>query len=257
MNILFIGDIVGAGGRKIVIDQLPALKSELKPDIIIANGENAAHGKGITSKIYRQLINAGIDVITLGNHAFSKSEILKDIDKLDRLIRPKNMNPLTPGKAYVEVDVNGTTLGICNLYGQVFMENASGPWKDAMDEILDQTKADVYFVDFHGETTGEKQTFLYTYFHRVSAIVGTHTHVQTADNQVMDGCAFICDVGMCGVKRSILGRDVDEVLDRTLYHQKTHYTPATGPTQLNAVLIEVDEKSKRALSIQRIVREGI
>lgn len=252
MNILFIGDIVGAPGRKMVLNHLKQLKETYQIDLTIANGENSAHGKGITSKIYQQFITAGIDVITLGNHAFSKSEIMPYLNGLPRLVRPKNMLPLKGGQSVLTIAAASLNVAVINLYGEVFMDHVGGSWKDAMDDILSQVKADVYFVDFHGEATSEKQTFFYLYQDRISAVVGTHTHVQTADEKVDQGCAYISDVGMCGAIRSVLGRDVDEVINRTIFQEKTHYTVAEGAAMLNAVVITIDEDSKRARAIQRL-----
>ncbi len=183
MNILFIGDIVGASGRKIVLNHLDDLKQAYSIDFTIVNGENSAHGKGITSKIYKQFVHAGIDVVTLGNHAFSKSEIIPYLADCDALLRPINMLPLKGGQGFTIVPVNNSRVCVVNLYGEVFMDHVGGSWYEAMNDVLQKTEADIYIVDFHGETTSEKQTFFYLFKDRVSAIIGTHTH---------EGCGRLC-----------------------------------------------------------------
>lgn len=249
MKILFIGDIVGRPGRTLFKESIQQLKQEYQFDTLIVNGENSAHGKGITPKLYQEFIKSGVDVITLGNHAFAKKDILEEVDCCDHLIRPKNILPQDIGKSHTIIKTKEGTLAVHNILGQVFMNNVSeSPFK-AFQDSLDSIKADMHFVDFHGEATAEKQTFFYTFKNQCVAIVGTHTHVTTADEMVLDGCAYISDVGMTGVTQSILGRDIQEVL-LNLSGEKTHYTVASGKSHLSAVLIEI--QNKRAISIERI-----
>ena len=252
MRILFIGDIVGSPGRQMLQQHLPALKEKIGPDLTIVNGENAAHGKGITKKIYYQLLGCGADYITMGNHTFSKSELKMFIQEADRLIRPVNLAPVELGEGVRIVRVNGKRIGMVNLCGEVFMDNVVRSPFECMSEILNRTLADLWFVDFHGETTGEKETFAQVFADRCVMIVGTHTHVQTADEQLMRGCAYISDAGMCGAFDSILGRDKREVIERTLYQIKTRYTVAEGPAMLCGVWAEIDETTGRATHIERI-----
>lgn len=252
MKILFIGDIVGSAGRQMLIEHLPALKRRIQPDLTIVNGENAAHGKGITRKIYYQLLNAGADFITMGNHTFSKSELKMFISEADRLIRPDNLAPTDLGESVRITKVKDLTVGMVNMCGEVFMDNIVESPFSSMEAILKQHQADLWFVDFHGETTGEKQTFAQIFADRCVMIVGTHTHIQTADDQILRGCGYISDVGMCGVFDSILGRDKDEVIARTLYQEKTRYTVAEGPGMLCGVWVDIDENTRRAVAIERI-----
>ena len=248
MRILFIGDIVGSPGRQMLQQHLPALKEKICPDLTIVNGENAAHGKGITKKIYYQLLGCGADYITMGNHTFSKSELKMFIQEADRLIRPVNLAPVELGEGVRIARVNGKRIGMVNLCGEVFMDNVVRSPFECMSEILNRTLADLWFVDFHGETTGEKETFAQVFADRCVMIVGTHT----ADEQLMRGCAYISDAGMCGAFDSILGRDKREVIERTLYQIKTRYTVAEGPAMLCGVWAEIDETTGRATHIERI-----
>ena len=243
MRILFIGDIVGSPGRQMLQQHLPALKEKICPDLTIVNGENAAHGKGITKKIYYQLLGCGADYITMGNHTFSKSELKMFIQEADRLIRPVNLAPVELGEGVRIVRVNGKRIGMVNLCGEVFMDNVVRSPFECMSEILNRTLADLWFVDFHGETTGEKETFAQVFADRC---------VMIADEQLMRGCAYISDAGMCGAFDSILGRDKREVIERTLYQIKTRYTVAEGPAMLCGVWAEIDETTGRATHIERI-----
>ena len=255
MKILFFGDIVGRKGREVVIDNLLFIKEKYGIDLTIANGENSAHGKGITSKIYNSFINAGIDVITLGNHAFSKAEILDHLDYLDRLVCPYN-HELKPANAldYVIVSVKGLRVCVMNVLCAGMMNNVIKSPYESLDYLLKETenKADIFFVDLHGESTAEKRIVAEYYKNRVQAVIGTHTHVQTADERIIGKLAFISDAGMCGVYDSIIGRDIDECIKANILKEATHYTIAEGPALLNAVIIEIDEKEKRAVSIERL-----
>lgn len=252
MKILFIGDIVGASGRQIVVDHLSVLKEKHTPDFIIANGENSAHGKGITFKIYQQLIDAGIECITMGNHTFAKRELLEHLDECEHLLIPANMQGAILGQSHRIYYVNGYKLCVVSLYGESFMNNVDGNPYDKMEEILEHTSADFYFVDFHAESNSEKMLFTHMYADKVHAVVGTHTHVQTADNRIINKTAYITDVGMCGAKHSIIGRDIDEIYTNVIKKEKTYFKVATGEAFLNAVLVTIDEDNKQATSIERI-----
>lgn len=253
-----VGDVVGAVGRAMVAKYVPLIKEKEQVDLVICNGENAAHGKGITRKIYNQLLNYGVDVITMGNHTFSKEVLLEFVDELDQMVRPKNMEPVEGGKSTLVVEVKGKKIAISNLLGEVFMVNATGSPFDAMFEILDEYKdVDFHIVDLHGEVTSEKIAFAYQFYENVSVVVGTHTHVQTADERIVNQrCAAMSDLGMCGPYDSVLGRDIQEILTRFTTHEKTRYTIAQGRGIFCGCLIEIDESTNAATSIQRIqIRE--
>lgn len=252
MKVLFLGDIVGKSGRLCVKEQLPKMKERYQPDLIIANGENAAHGKGITRKIYQELREQGIDVITMGNHTFSKSDIYNFIEEADRLVRPANMEPLGYGQSTCVIEVKGKKVAISNLSGEIFMNNVVDSPFTCMEDILDEVDADLYFVDLHGETTSEKIAFAYHFAGRVNIVVGTHTHVQTADERIVYGTAAISDLGMCGAYTSVIGRDVNEVVTRFTTEEKTRYTVAEGPGIFCGLFVELDDISNRAIKIERI-----
>lgn len=252
MNLLFIGDIVGQAGREAVKRYLPALVETKKIDLVIANGENAAHGKGLTAKIYRQLKSYGVDVITLGNHAFSNDNIFNFIDEVEDVVRPANMEPLDYGKSSVVVEKKGKRIAVHNLSGEVFMYNITGSPFDYMKQMLASCDADIHVVDFHGEATSEKIAFTYYFAKQLAAVVGTHTHVQTADERLVYGCAAITDLGMCGAYTSVLGRDVEEILTRFTTGAKTRYKIAEGECIFCGAVVQIDDETNRACAIERI-----
>lgn len=251
MNILFIGDIVGASGRAAVKKHLPALKARYAIDFVIANGENAAHGKGITPRIYQELITGGIDCITLGNHAYSKSEVLAIKDQADRLVFPINLYPVSDLVQTKIFRVKNKTIAVSNVMTQVFMENVSQSPFDIMEQVLSSVSADIHLVDLHGEATSEKIAFAYQYKNSLGGVFGTHTHVQTADERIIDGCAFISDVGMTGPYDSIIGRDIEEVLQRIIHKKATKYTIAESEAVFSAVVVRFGDNN-RAEFIERI-----
>lgn len=252
MRILFVGDIVGVSGRQIVVDHLPMLKQQYDIDFTIANGENSAHGKGITKKIYNQLINAGIECITMGNHTFAKREIFDDYESCPELLVPANIDPVDFGNYYKVYTVKEKRICVVNLYGEAFMNRVGGSPYPFMDDVLENVKADYYFVDFHAESTSEKMLFANVYSEDINACVGTHTHVQTADERLIGRVAYITDVGMCGARDSIIGRDVEELYHNVILGEKTRYTVASGDSFLNAVVIDIDDTTMESKSIQRI-----
>lgn len=252
MRILFVGDVVGAVGRKMVGEHVQSLKGQHNVDLVIANGENSAHGKGITYKIYNQLLNYGVDVITMGNHTYSKDTIFNFIDDAKNMIVPMNLEPTGYGQYYKVVDVDGVKVCVCNLMCEVFMHNVDESPFTCMNEVLDDVDADIYFVDLHGEATSEKTAFANVFKDKLQVVVGTHTHVQTADERIIGKCAFISDVGMCGAYDSIIGRDVEEVTTRFLTNEKTRFTVADGEGIFSAVLIDIDTENKCATNISRI-----
>lgn len=251
MKVLFIGDIVGKSGRKAVEEQLFLLKKTHSIDLVLANAENAAHGKGITERIYHELLSYGIDYMSLGNHAFSKDDIKNFIQTADRLIRPSNMYPTEFGKGYVDFSIKNITFRFINLCGSVFMDNVvQNPFLEM--EKLKSNRIQCTIVDLHAEATSEKAAFSELYKENCVLIVGTHTHVQTADECIKDGCAFISDVGMTGPYKSIIGRDIQEVLNRFRGIISNKFTVADGDSVFSAVLVDIDESNYRATEIQRI-----
>lgn len=252
MNILFIGDIVGSTGREMLSKYLPELKQQYAIDLVIANGENSAHGKGITQKIYNQLLAYGVDMLTMGNHTFSKSDIYNFIDDADRMVRPANMDPVSYGESTRVLMVKNKRVAITNLCGEVWMNNIVDSPFACMEDVLENVEADIYLVDFHGETTSEKIAFTYQFAGVVQAVVGTHTHVQTADDRIVYGTAAISDLGMCGPYTSVIGRDVNEIITRFTTNEKTKYKIASGPGIFCGAVVEIDDHSNHATSITRI-----
>ncbi len=252
MKVLFVGDIVGKSGRNALFEHLPFLKEKYNYDLLIVNGENSAHGKGITRKIYDSFINAGVDCVTMGNHTFSKDNVLTFINEEKRIIRPANMDPKHIGRPAFITEVEGVKVGIYNIYGSIFMQQVNGNPILTMEELLVRYPSDIRIVDFHGEATSEKYAFMYYFKDQIQMVVGTHTHIQTADEAIFDRCAFICDVGMTGPYDSILGRDSDEVIKMMTSEEHTRYTVSDSKGMLCAVAVDIDVQQKRATSIERI-----
>lgn len=255
MKVLFFGDIVASQGREIVLSSIEGLKQKYKPDLVIANGENSAHGKGITYKIYNQIRNAGIDVITMGNHTFSKSDIYDSLELMDRLVCPRNhIKHVDECLDYVIVNVRNKRVCVTSVQCESMMNETSASAFETMDYILEKTKnkADIYIVDLHGETTAEKRIFAEYYKDKITAVLGTHTHVQTADERIIGNLAFISDVGMCGAYDSIIGRDINECLDSWVLKKETKYTIADNKALLSAVVFDINEDDNKAISIERI-----
>lgn len=256
MKILFIGDVVGSPGRDMIKDYLPKLKEKYHPTITIINGENAAAGKGITESIYRQFLEWGAQVITMGNHTWNKKEIYDFIDDAKYLIRPANFPENNPGKGIVYLNINGVQVAVINLQGRTFMPAIDDPFLK-VDELIEEAKkkTNIIFVDFHGEATSEKQALGWYVDGRVSAVVGTHTHTQTADERILhEGTAYITDVGMTGPYDGILGVEREAVLKRFLTSMPVRFeTTKEGRAQLNAVLISIDDRTGKAEKIQRIL----
>ena len=255
MRILFLGDIVGKSGRDIVSSLLYDLKKKYQTDLVIVNAENAAHGKGITYKIYKQLMNEGIDYITMGNHTFSKAEIYDHIDDMDRLVVPYNHSKRTTDNYYKLISYKGMKICLTNIMGSVLMPEADSDPYTAFKAVMEKTQQlepDFYFVDLHAETTAEKRIFLEYFKDKAKIVIGTHTHVQTADEAIIHRCAFITDAGMCGAYCSIIGRDIEESIKAGIDKEKTIYKIASGTGILCGVVIEIDDKKKIPVDIQRI-----
>ncbi|HEX8312361.1 MAG TPA: TIGR00282 family metallophosphoesterase [Chthoniobacteraceae bacterium] len=257
LKLLFLGDIVGEPGRKAVIDLVPRLKEEQAIDFVIVNGENSANGRGITPKISIDLLRCGIAVITTGDHIWDQKEILPFIDTEPRLLRPLNYPPNTPGQGSIVLDTPKGKIGVLNVQGRTFMnqplENPFLAIDAEVARLREETK--VLFVDVHAETTSEKIAMGRFLDGRVSAVCGTHTHTQTADEQIFPGgTAFLCDAGMCGPVESCLGREIYPIVQRFLTNRPILYPVAKGPVKLHGAIIEIDEQTGKALHIERFAR---
>ena len=255
MEVLFIGDIIGEPGRKIIRAQLGSMVEAYHPDLIIANGENAAGGFGITSEIADELLFLGIDVLTSGNHVWDKKEIEPYMAKQNRLIRPANYPEGNPGLGSVVIATRSVgDVAVLNLEGRVFMSNLEDPFRIAEREIEKLKKhTSVVIIDFHAEATSEKNALAWYLDGKASAIIGTHTHVQTADERVLPGgTAFITDVGMTGPTDSVIGVKKEQAIARFLYQTPHRFEIPKGPVHLCAVLIKIEEKTGKANSIERI-----
>jgi metallophosphoesterase (TIGR00282 family) len=255
MRILFIGDVVGKPGRRAVATLAPRLREERHIDFVIANGENSAHGAGLTASTVNALLTSGVDVITSGDHVWDQKEVYEVIEREPRLLRPLNFPPTAPGKGSTVVQLDGVPpVGVLNLIGRVFMPNTDCPFRAAEAEVARlRQKTNIIIVDLHAEATSEKIAMGRFLDGKVSAVIGTHTHVATADAQILpQGTAYISDAGMCGPHDSVLGRDVAAVLRRFLTQLPQKMEVAEGDVALCGVIVEVDENSGRARSIERI-----
>lgn len=255
MRLLFLGDVVGRSGRNAVIDALPRLRDRWQLDFVIVNGENAAGGFGITEKIHRELLDAGADAVTLGNHAFDQKETLVFIERQERLIRPINFPPGTPGRGAGLYEArNGAHVLVINAMGRVYMSELDCPFRAVEQELIScplGRGADAIVVDFHAEATSEKQAFGFFVDGRVSLVVGTHTHTPTSDERILPGgTAFMSDAGMCGDYVSVLGMSAEEPLHRFLTRiPKERFEPALGPATLSGLAVEIDDKTGMAQKV--------
>ena len=261
MRILFIGDIFARPGRTIVRERLPELVRQYSPDLLIANGENSAAGFGITPPLAEELFDLGIDVVTTGNHIWDKREIIDYFEMADgnehsparRVLRPANYPAGMPGWGVYQGDKNGIPYAVVNLQGRVFMTSNDDPFRGA-DHLLSQISAKIIFVDFHAEATSEKIALGWYLDGRVTAVVGTHTHVPTADESVLPGgTAYITDVGMTGPYDGVIGVKRDLVVNKFLSNMPVRFEPASGDVRLCAVVVDCDNATGRATSIQRIM----
>lgn len=255
MRILFVGDVVGSPGRQMIQDYVPKLKKKYSPTVTIINGENAAGGRGITEKIYRSFLEAGAQAVTLGNHAWDNREVFEFIDDAKYIVRPANFPEGTPGKGLIFLNSNGVEIAVINLQGRTFLPPLDCPFKK-VDELIAQAKkrTSIIFIDFHAEATSEKQALGWYVDGRATAVVGTHTHVQTADNRILPGgTAYITDVGMTGPYDGILGMERGAVLKKFLTALPVRFEVAEGRTQLSAVLIDVNPSTGKASRIERVL----
>jgi metallophosphoesterase (TIGR00282 family) len=255
LRILFLGDIIGEPGRRAVTELLPKLKQDSAVDFVIANGENAAAGRGITPRITIDLLRAGVAVITTGDHVWDQKELVGFIDTEPRLLRPLNYPDGTPGAGSIVLETAKGKVGVINVQGRTFMLPAlDNPFRQTLDEVEKlRLQTPVIFVDVHAETTSEKIALGRFLDGKVSAVAGTHTHVQTADEQIFPGgTAFICDAGMCGPTRSILGREIQPIIQRFYTSMPVNFPVAKGEVKVHGILVDVDESTGKAVQIQRV-----
>ena len=255
MKILFIGDIIGKPGRRAVKELLPSIVTGHEVDLVIANCENAASGFGVTRDVVEELYEARIDILTSGNHIWDKKEVLEFIDDYETLIRPANYPATAPGKGVVLMPIpGGDYVGVLNLAGRIFMQPMDCPFVAAKEAIARlKTKTNVIIVDIHAEATSEKKALAWYLDGQASAVLGTHTHVQTADNEVLPGgTAYISDAGMTGPFDSVIGIKKDIVIEKFLTQMPNKFDVAKNDVRLQGVILDVDAQNGRARSIERI-----
>ncbi len=258
ISVLFVGDVIGKPGRKTLKYFLPLLKEEFDIDFTIINGENLAAGYGITEKIKDEILKMGVDVITTGNHIWDKREGMELLKTVPELLRPANYKDDLPGKGYIIKSIgDGINMGVVNIQGRVFMPPIECPFDKVKNIIEDlKEKANIIFVDFHAEATSEKKAMGWFLDGEVSAIVGTHTHVQTADEEILSkGTAYISDVGMTGGFNSVIGMKIESALYRMLYGIGKRLEPSNERLKINGVVIDIDKNTGKAVNIVRINRE--
>lgn len=252
MEVLIIGDIFSSKGRDIAHKYI--LNNKKKYDLIIVNGENSASGFGITTKIAEEFFRLGVDVITLGNHTYDKKDIYEYLDKQDRIIRPANFSPLAPGKGYVVIQKNNLNICVMNLQGRVYMNAIDDPFSKAY-EIYEKLKdkVDIFICDFHAEATSEKKAMGYHLLNKAQIVFGTHTHVQTSDDRIIDNfTAYITDVGMTGPHDSILGVKKEIIIKKFKDNLPARFEPSEDGIRLNGIVVTIDEINKVATSIKRL-----
>jgi len=260
LRLLFLGDIIGEPGRRAVAEMLPGLKEAWEIDFVVVNGENSAAGRGITGKISIDLLRAGVAVITTGDHIWDQKELMGYIDTEPRLLRPINYPPETPGRGSIVLETAKGKIGVINVQGRTFMQpSLENPFLTIDEEVRrmrDETR--MIFVDVHAETTSEKIAMGRFLEGRVSAVAGTHTHVQTADEQIFPGgTAFICDVGMCGPTESVLGREIQPIVQRFLTSMPVNFPVAKGEVKLHGLLVDIDEITGKALAVRRVAEPHV
>jgi 2',3'-cyclic-nucleotide 2'-phosphodiesterase len=255
-RVLFVADVVGRPGREAVTVLLPQLKAEYEPHLTIVNGENAAGGFGITAKTAAEIRSAGADLITTGNHVWDQKQFVEEVTGLDDVLRPANFPPGVPGRGAALLTVDGERVLVVNLQGRLFMPDLDDPFQ-VVDKLLEaHPEARIVFCDMHAEATSEKQAMGWHLDGRVSAVVGTHTHVPTADHRVLPGgTAYVTDVGMVGPRDSVIGVNKDAALKRFLTGMPHRFETAGGVVTFNSVLVTISRPTGRAISIQRIDRE--
>ena len=253
-RILFIGDVMGRSGRSTVGNILPELREQYRPQLVIANGENLAGGLGLTQRTAQELFSYGVDILTTGNHIWDKKESLDYIDLEERILRPANYPQGVPGKGYRVVELeDGISVAVVNLAGRVFMMPLDNPFTAASRIISElRQKTNIIILDFHAEATSEKIAMGWYLDGQVSAVIGTHTHVQTADERILpEHTAYITDVGMTGPLNSVIGMDKESALQRFLTQMPSRFEVPKGDVVVCAVIVDIDPISGRALSIER------
>lgn len=259
MKILFLGDIVGSIGRKGVSMFLPQIREEYDIDLVIGNVENAAAGFGITEKVIKEIIDGGVDVLTGGNHIWDKKEGMHILESYERILRPANYPKGVPGKGYIILSYFGKKICIINLQGRIFMEAIDNPFT-VVEDIVEKVKKDtnIILVDMHAEATSEKMAMGYFLRGKVSAVIGTHTHVQTADERILEGgTGYITDAGMCGAEDSILGVEKEAVLKKFLLQIPQRFEiPEKGLFKMEGVIMEIEEFTGKTKKIERLQRRG-
>lgn len=252
MKLLFIGDVVGQGGCELLRTRLHAIKREYGVDMVIANGENSAAGNGILPQSAEHLFKSGVDVITTGNHAFKRREMAELYDNSDCILRPANFGEFCVGKGICIMDFGAYTVAVVNLMGVVYMESLDNPFT-TVDKLLDGLRTPNIVVDFHAEATGEKRAMGFYLAGRVSALLGTHTHVQTADEGILEGhTGYITDVGMTGPDDTVLGVRADLAIAKMKTHYPVRFENGDNPCTMHAMVLQIDEKSGKCESIVRI-----
>lgn len=260
MKILFIGDVVGAAGRKAVSQVVPRLRAEHRLALVIANGENSAGGAGITVATADELFNAGVDAITSGDHLWDQKDVMTLLANEPRFLRPRNYPPGTPGHGSAVFDRTGfPPIAVMNLQGRVFMADLENPFTSALSEVERlRQRTNVIFVDMHAEATSEKIAMARMLDGKVSAVVGTHTHVQTADEQIFPGgTAFLCDAGFTGAHESVIGREIEPVIKRFLTNMPQRFDVAKQRVLLQGVIIDINDTTGRAQEIVRVSESAV
>ncbi len=259
MNLLLIGDIVGKTGRRMVLSQVPGIVKHRGIDLVIANAENAAGGNGLTHEVMDELFSVGIGVLTSGNHIFDKKEVFDFLDDVPHLLRPLNLPSGTPGRGYVVASARNVPVAVINVAGRAFMPFHYGDPFEAVEQVLTSLPAEVKIVviDFHAETSSEKAALAWHLDGRVSVIVGTHTHVQTADERIFPrGTAFLTDLGMTGPRDSVIGVKSELVIRKLRSQMPVRFDTAQGAGQFGALVVEVDDMTGHAVTVDRIfIRE--
>jgi len=255
LKIMLVGDVVGSPGRQFFRKQVPSLKKKYGIDLVIVNGENAAHGKGMTYDTLQELYGGGADIITSGNHIWDKKEVLEFIDREPFLLRPANYPSAAPGHGYCVYPFKSKNIGVFNLSGRTFMPPLDCPFQKAEDILpILQKDCDIILLDFHAEATSEKVAMGWYLDGKVQVVFGTHTHIQTADERILpQGTAYITDLGMVGAKNSILGVKPDLILQKFTQCLPVRFELANGPAVFSAATVDIDDSSNKALSIERIL----
>lgn len=254
IKILFIGDIYGKTGRNAVRRFLPIIKEKHDLDLVIANGENSTHGKGMSKKVYDELMDIGVDAFTMGNHFLDKKDIINWVDTVNNVVRPANVGFTTPGKGSIVLDTKKGKVRLTNLIGRIFIkEFDKGNPFDVIDSIIENSEEKIHIVDMHAEATSEKRSLSYYVDGRVSAVLGTHTHIQTADERILTGgTATISDVGFCGAYESVLGINISGAIEYCKAGYSKNTSPAEGEEEFNGVVLEIDITTGKTKSIKRV-----